>query len=245
MLSRPLLLTAFLLAPAFSAQATIRAGMALQHETRQTQSVTSPARITITGTGDAAQDQQSRENADRLTQRDPATAHQALQNSLTLQQSARLEQQLKTAQQTGEAARLMGEVAAGMIGDLAEAMQKPWRDAAQRQFLENKQEAGEFPLTPAEQHQLARLDREGMTLEKAQATLADPNAKTNHDNWQTGGTVKTILWVLTPDRVGDKRRGAVLDFSQETAGGGDHDEANSINSGRSGEAPRGGEACPG
>ena len=27
-------------------------------------------------------------------------------------------------------------------------------------------------------------------------TLADPNAKTNHDNWQTGGTVKTILHSL-------------------------------------------------
>ena len=166
------------------------------HETSHTQSLISPAKITITGTGDAAQDRQSRESADRLTQRDPATAHQALQNSLTLQQSARLEQQLKTAQQTGEAARLIGEVAAGMIGDIAEAMQKPWRDAAQRQYLENRQKAGNTPLTPAEQHQLARLDREGMTAEKAQATLADPNAKTNHDHWQTGGTVKTILHSL-------------------------------------------------
>ena len=27
-------------------------------------------------------------------------------------------------------------------------------------------------------------------------TLADPNAKTNHDNWQTGGTVKPILHSL-------------------------------------------------
>ena len=210
MLFRPLLLTAFLLAPAFPAQATIdtaatnllanlASNAALpdnHHETSHTQSLISPARITITGTGDAAQDRQSRESADRLTQRDPATAHQALQNSLTLQQSARLEQQLKTAQQTGEAARLIGEVAAGMIGDIAEAMQKPWRDAAQRQYLENRQKAGNTPLTPAEQHQLARLDREGMTAEKAQATLADPNAKTNHDNWQTGGTVKTILHSL-------------------------------------------------
>ena len=96
MLRHFLLLTAFLLAPAFPAQATIGTvtGNLLanlgntaalpkdKNETSHTQSLISPAKITITGTGDAAQDQQSRENADRLTQRDPATAHQALQNRL-------------------------------------------------------------------------------------------------------------------------------------------------------------------
>lgn len=156
-------------------------------EQSQTLAVISPATITLTGT-----DETSRNAADTLTARNPATANQALTNTLKLQDAARMQQQLKESQQNAQAASLIGQVAAGIIGDLSTAMQKPKLDAELRQYLDAKQADGK-PLTNADRYDLARLDKEGMTADKAAQTLNDPAVLANFDNWKDGSANKVIL----------------------------------------------------
>ena len=84
-----------------------------------TQSVISPAQITITGTGDATADAQSQQTADLLTSRDPKTANGSLKNTLTLQQAQLLDAKIKEQQENAEAAKLVGAVLSNVVGDVA------------------------------------------------------------------------------------------------------------------------------
>jgi len=99
-------------------------------QSSSTQSVISPATVTITGTstGDTEKDTQSQTNASTLTSRDASSANQSLKNTLTLQDAAKLQQDLKTAQQNQQAAQLVGSVMDHMIGDLA--IEKTWAEGS-------------------------------------------------------------------------------------------------------------------
>ncbi|AMP12003.1 hemagluttinin repeat family protein [Collimonas arenae] len=96
-------------------------------QTSSTNSVISPANVTITGTGDGAKDAQSQANATTLTSRDAATANQSLANTLTLQQAQDLQAQQQKAQENQRAAGLVGATLAGMVGDMA---QGKWPDGS-------------------------------------------------------------------------------------------------------------------
>lgn len=87
-------------------------------EQSQTLSVISPAQIQITGTGDSATDEKSQTTADDLQKRDPKTANQSLKNTLTLQQAAELEKQLKKARDDAEAARILAQTGQQIAGDI-------------------------------------------------------------------------------------------------------------------------------
>jgi filamentous hemagglutinin len=93
-------------------------------ESGTTHSVISPATITLTGSGDAAQDAQSRATADTLTTRDPATANGALKNTLTLQQAQALQAEQKRRQENQLAAQYVGAVVTNVIGDVAKSQSK-------------------------------------------------------------------------------------------------------------------------
>lgn len=160
-------------------------------EQSRTLAVISPATITLTQPDDASQ-----QAATTLTGRNPATANQALTNTLKLQDAARLQQQMKEAQQNAQAASLLGQTAAGLIGDLSTAMKKPVTDANLRQQLDEKQASGNA-LSNVERYELDRLNREGMSGEKAAQTLNDPAAQANYQNWQDGGANKIILHGLS------------------------------------------------
>jgi len=103
-------------------------------QSSKTQSVISPATVTITGTstGDTEKDKQSQANSQAnvqtLTSLDASTANQSLKNTLTLQDAAKLQQDLKTAQQNQQAAQLVGSVMDNMIGDLA--IEKTWAEGS-------------------------------------------------------------------------------------------------------------------
>ncbi|AEK61565.1 hemagglutinin repeat-containing protein [Collimonas fungivorans] len=86
-------------------------------ETSSTNSVISPAKITITGSGDA----QSQANATTLTSRDAATANQSLVNTLTLQQAQDLQAQQQKQQENQRAANLVGAVLTNVVGDIAQS----------------------------------------------------------------------------------------------------------------------------
>jgi filamentous hemagglutinin len=79
-----------------------------------TQSVISPAQVTITGA-----DKQSEENVATLTSRDASTANGALKNTLTLQQAQELQVQQQKAKENAQAAQYIGAVITNAIGDLA------------------------------------------------------------------------------------------------------------------------------
>ncbi|WP_211467973.1 two-partner secretion domain-containing protein [Collimonas silvisoli] len=96
-------------------------------QTGSTKSVISPAKITITGTGDAAKDAQSQTNATTLSSRDAATANASLANTLTLQQAQDLQAQQQKAQENQRAAGLVGSVLTNMVGDMA---QGKWPDGS-------------------------------------------------------------------------------------------------------------------
>ena len=84
-----------------------------------TQSVISPATITITGSGDAAKDASSRQTAEQLTARDAASANGSLTNTLTLQQAQALQAEVAKQRENMEAAKLVGAVLSNVVGDLA------------------------------------------------------------------------------------------------------------------------------
>jgi len=88
-------------------------------ETSETQSVISPAKVTITGSGNEETDNQSRATADELMARDPATANRSLKNTLTLQQAQELQAKIEKAKENQEAANLVGAVLSNMVGDVA------------------------------------------------------------------------------------------------------------------------------
>ncbi|HEX8988569.1 MAG TPA: hemagglutinin repeat-containing protein [Rhodocyclaceae bacterium] len=93
------------------------------NEQSQTQSVISPATITLTS-GDAATDAQSRQTVATLTSRDANTANGSLKNTLTLQQAQALEAEQKRKQENLLAAQLIGAVVTNAIGDLAVSRQR-------------------------------------------------------------------------------------------------------------------------
>ena len=92
-----------------------------------TQSVISPATITITGSGDAAKDASSRQTAEQLTTRDAASANGSLTNTLTLQQAQALPDQIRRQQENMEAAKLIGAVLSNVVGDLTK---DKWADGS-------------------------------------------------------------------------------------------------------------------
>ncbi|GHU07814.1 hypothetical protein FACS1894158_16540 [Betaproteobacteria bacterium] len=99
-----------------------------QNEQSQTLSVISPANITITGTGNVELNNQSQETVALLTSRDPETANQSLTNTLTLQQAQILEEKIQKQKENQEAARIIGGVLAGVVGDVAQSYAKDLRD---------------------------------------------------------------------------------------------------------------------
>jgi filamentous hemagglutinin len=92
-------------------------------QTSTTQSVISPATITVTG-GDA----QSTENVAALTTRDASTANQSLTNQLTLQQAQELKAAQDKARENQIAANYVGAVITNVIGDVAQA--QGWPDGS-------------------------------------------------------------------------------------------------------------------
>lgn len=80
-----------------------------------TQSVISPAQVTITGG-----DKQSEDNVATLTGRDASTANGSLKNTLTLQQAQELQAQQRKAQENAIAVQYIGSVITNVIGDVAQ-----------------------------------------------------------------------------------------------------------------------------
>lgn len=147
-------------------------------EQSQTLSVISPSQITITGT-----DTTSQATADLLTSRDPKTANKSLKNTLTLQQTAQLEKDLKTARQNAEAAQLAGTVMAGAIGDIAKSQTKGYEDAA----LEKQK--NQYLLT-----QETDPDKRAVLQDKIQTAEATMAAnKEQYDMWKEGSPAKIAL----------------------------------------------------
>lgn len=83
-------------------------------ESSQTLAVISPATVTITG-GDA----KSQAAADTLTHRDASTANKALKNTLTLQDAAKIQDDMKKAAEDAQAGQMVGSVAFNIAGDIA------------------------------------------------------------------------------------------------------------------------------
>lgn len=97
-------------------------------QSSETQSVISPATVTITGTGDAAKDSSSAGNVATLTGRDSGGANGSLKNTLTLQQAQELQAQQRKAQENAIAAQYIGSVLNNVIGDLG--VKYGWKDGS-------------------------------------------------------------------------------------------------------------------
>lgn len=97
-------------------------------ESSVTQSVVSPAEVTITS-GDAA----SQATAQTLTSRDAATANQSLTNTLTLQQAQQFAQDQKRLAENQQAANMVGAVMTNVIGDIAQKNQ--WTEGSPQKLV--------------------------------------------------------------------------------------------------------------
>ncbi|MBX9849571.1 MAG: hemagglutinin repeat-containing protein, partial [Rhodocyclaceae bacterium] len=150
-------------------------------EQSQTLSVISPAQIQITGTGEPETDTKSQSTADELTTRDPKTANQSLKNTLTLQQAAELEKQLKEARDNAEAARQLTQLGQQIAGDIGTMAGK--RATALNEEAEKA---------------LARGDKAGSDALKAEA-----------DKWGEGGVYRVALHTLAGALTGGGIEGAL------------------------------------
>ena len=88
-----------------------------------------------------------------------------------------------------------GKNAAKIVGDIAASKMKPIVDAKAYQAIRAKELDGEA-LSPAEQFQLAVLEKDGMTDAQAISNLADPQLQQDYDNWQEGGIYRVGLHVI-------------------------------------------------
>lgn len=98
------------------------------NQSSSTQSVISPATVTIKGTGDADRDANSATQVATLTSRDAATSNATLTNTLTLQQAQELQAKQKEAQEYAQTGQLVGSVAFNVVGDIAAKNQ--WEDSS-------------------------------------------------------------------------------------------------------------------
>jgi hypothetical protein len=92
-------------------------------QTSTTQSVISPANVSITGS-----DAQSADNVAMLVNRDASTANEALTNVLTLQQAQELKAEQEKARENQIAANYIGAVVTNVIGDVAQS--QGWPDGS-------------------------------------------------------------------------------------------------------------------
>lgn len=99
-----------------------------QSQSSQTQSVISTGQITLTGNDPASQ-----QAVATLTSRDASTANQSLSNTLTLQDAARLQAELRIAQENAQAGQLVGSVAFGIAGDIGQKNQ--WADSSPEKVI--------------------------------------------------------------------------------------------------------------
>lgn len=100
-------------------------------QTSTTQSVISPATITVTGSDETRA--QSEENVATLTARDASTANEALTNQLTLQQAQALKAEQERNRENQIAANYVGAVITNVIGDVAQSQGWPdggWQKTA-------------------------------------------------------------------------------------------------------------------
>ena len=142
----------------------------------------------LTITSDAAQQ--------ALTGQDGATAASALNRGVTTDQDtthaltqAWNGQQLMT--QTQAALQITSTampVVAAAIGDYAAKMTRPVEDAQAYTALKASQANG--TASPTDLAQIAQMESKGYTLAQAQATLSDPQALADYNNWKDDGIAK-------------------------------------------------------
>ncbi|NLR76985.1 hypothetical protein HF682_17615, partial [Leeia sp. IMCC25680] len=147
----------------------------------QTLSVISPAQITLTG-----KDKASQQAATELTARDAATANSTLSNSLTLQQAAELEEQLKRNAQNAQAAQVVGSILANVVGDIAASQRQAYLDAkSNKQNLEIQLAQETDPQK--REHLQQQIAQQEQTLKAEQS---------RYEQWQDGSPAKIALHAL-------------------------------------------------
>ena len=97
-----------------------------------------------------------------------------------------------------------GASAAKAVGDYAASKTKPITDANAYQDLTRAQTAG-ATLTVADTNYLNQLIKDGMTADSARATLADPQANADYQNWKEGGNYR----IATQAAVGGLTTGSL------------------------------------
>jgi filamentous hemagglutinin len=126
----------------------------------------------------------------RLTGKDAAATLATLDTKVTtdsatagtIQRAWDGQQQLEQTQANVAITAAFGSRAAKAVGDVAASQTKPYSDAQRYADL-----SGRSNLSDNERAALAQLSNDGMTADKAQATLADPRAKENYEHWKEGG----------------------------------------------------------
>jgi filamentous hemagglutinin len=88
--------------------------------------------------------------------------------------------------------KTFSQAAPRAIADFAAAQMRPVDDAKGYTRIQDKQASGEA-LTADERSALAGHEKRGMTSEKASATLSDPKALENYNNWKEGGFYRMAL----------------------------------------------------
>jgi hypothetical protein len=86
------------------------------------------------------------------------------------------------------------------VATFAQTKTKPIDDAEKYRDLATLRARGELNADQAEA--LAKLEHDGLTPEKAQATLNDPQAKQDYENWKEGGAYRVALHTLSGALVG-------------------------------------------
>lgn len=81
------------------------------------------------------------------------------------------------------------------LANFALSKTQPYQDAKDYELIKNRAE-NNISLTEYELNRLSALEASGMTLEKAQAMLNDPQAKSDYENWNGNGDYRRAANII-------------------------------------------------
>ncbi|CAG0976103.1 filamentous hemagglutinin [Methylophilaceae bacterium] len=81
------------------------------------------------------------------------------------------------------------------LANFALSKTQPYQDAKDYELIKNRAE-NNISLTEYELNRLSALEASGMTLEKAQAILNDPQAKSDYENWNGNGDYRRAANII-------------------------------------------------
>ncbi|HEY0269291.1 MAG TPA: hypothetical protein VGC12_08670 [Methyloradius sp.] len=113
-----------------------------------------------------------------------------------------------------EITKAFNQEAPKALASFAASKTQPYQDAKDYEHIKSRQADGQ-ELSEYERSRLASLEASGMTTEKSQTTLNDPQAKADYDNWNGNGDYLRAANIIVA-AIGGGTTGAATAVTKES-----------------------------